>query len=103
MQRTTKSPFTPSILMLFIDKYEVTNVQYAKFLNEYGKITDSAKHKLIDLDSKYCLIEKSGNVYRPKSSVARRYGYGPAFSFDDQGFRCCVSSPVSLVNNEFMN
>jgi len=51
----------------YMDKYEVTNEKYAEFLNEYGKTTDDAGHELIKIDSSYCLIEKSRNVYRPKS------------------------------------
>jgi len=50
----------------FIDKYEVTNAKYAKFLNEYGKNTDDDGHKLINLDDKGCLIKKSGGAYIPK-------------------------------------
>jgi len=52
----------------YMDKYEVTNAQYVKFLNEYGKNTDAAGHELINIDSEYCLIEKSGSVYRPKEN-----------------------------------
>jgi formylglycine-generating enzyme required for sulfatase activity len=54
----------------YMDKYEVTNAQYAKFLNDYGKNTDAAGHELIDFDDGNCLIEKSGifrRKYRPKS------------------------------------
>jgi len=55
----------------YMDKYEVTNEQYAQFLNDYGKNTDAAGHKLIAIDSSYCLIEKSGNVYRAKSGYEK--------------------------------
>jgi formylglycine-generating enzyme required for sulfatase activity len=51
----------------YIDVYEVTNAQYAQFLNRYGKNTDAAGHELLDIDSSYCLIEKVGNTYKPKS------------------------------------
>ena len=51
----------------YMDKYEVTNAQYAKFLNEYGKNTDAAGHELLDIDDADCLIEKQENVYRPKA------------------------------------
>ena len=54
----------------YIDKYEVTNEQYANFLNKQGKNIDADGNKLIDLESPYCLIEKRGNFYRPKP------GYG---------------------------
>jgi len=51
----------------YMDVYQVTNERYAKFLNEYGKETDSAGHELINIDNKSCLIEKSGRTYRPRS------------------------------------
>ena len=51
----------------YIDKYEVTNAQYAEFLNAYGKNTDAAGHELLDLDDYDCLIEKVGSTYKPKS------------------------------------
>jgi len=51
----------------YMDKYQVTNARYAKFLNEYGKNTDSAGNKLIHIGGEHCLIEKSGGTYRPKS------------------------------------
>ena len=51
----------------YMDKYQVTNEKYAEFLNNYGRDADSAGHKLIYLDDESCLIEKSGNNYRPKS------------------------------------
>ena len=52
----------------YIDKYEVTNAQYADFLNAYGKNIDAAGHELLDIDSDTCLIEKVGkNIYQPKA------------------------------------
>ncbi len=51
----------------YIDKYEVTNAQYATFLNAYGKNEDSAGHELLDLDDSYCLIEKAGSTYKAKA------------------------------------
>jgi sulfatase modifying factor 1 len=51
----------------YMDVYEVTNAQYARFLNEYGGNTDAAGHQLLDIDSDYCLIEGTGNTYRPKA------------------------------------
>lgn len=51
----------------YMDKYEVTNKQYAIFLNDYGKNVDEAGHKLLDLDNSYCLIEKVGDAYKPKA------------------------------------
>jgi formylglycine-generating enzyme required for sulfatase activity len=47
----------------YMDKYEVTNAQYARFLNEYGKNTDAAGHQLLGINE----IEKVGNTYKPKS------------------------------------
>jgi formylglycine-generating enzyme required for sulfatase activity len=49
-----------------LDIYEVTNIQYARFLNEYGRDTDDAGHKLLNISGKYCLIEKVGHTYKPK-------------------------------------
>ncbi len=49
----------------YIDKYEITNAQYARFLNEYGKTTDPAGHTLIDIGSHWCKIVKYGNTYKP--------------------------------------
>jgi formylglycine-generating enzyme required for sulfatase activity len=51
----------------YMDKYEVTNAQYARFLNEYGKNTDAAGHTLLRIGDRFCLIEKKWNAYRPKS------------------------------------
>ena len=51
----------------YIDVYEVTNAQYAKFLNEYGKNEDAKGHKLFDIGDSDFLIEKVGNTYKPKS------------------------------------
>jgi len=48
----------------YIDVYEVTNMQYARFLNEYGKNTDTAGHRLL---SELRLIEKVADTYRPKA------------------------------------
>ena len=50
----------------YIDKYEVTNAQYARFLNEYGSNTDAVGHELLDIDNTYCLIEKVGDTYDPE-------------------------------------
>ena len=51
----------------YIDKYEVTNAQFAEFLNAYGQNTDTAGHELLDIHSGYCLIERAGNIYKPKA------------------------------------
>jgi len=50
----------------YIDAHEVTNAQYAQFLSRYGKNADPAEHELIDIDSKYCYIQKSGNLYEAR-------------------------------------
>ena len=41
----------------YIDIFEVTNEQYAKFLTAYGKETDSEGNPLLDLSADSCLIE----------------------------------------------
>jgi len=51
----------------YIDVYEVTNAQYAKFLNGYGSNEDTAGHTLLDIGDSDCLIEKVGNTYKPKA------------------------------------
>ena len=51
----------------YIDKYEVTNAQYATFLNDYGKNEDAKGHELLDIDDPDCLIEKVGDTYQPKA------------------------------------
>lgn len=50
----------------FMDVYEVSNAEYAQFLNSYGRNTDDSGNELLDLDDD-CLIEKSGNTYRAMS------------------------------------
>ncbi len=52
---------------LYIDKYEVTNAQYAKFLNAYGKNVDAVGHELLMINSGYCLIKKVRNTYKPNA------------------------------------
>lgn len=54
----------------YMDRYEVTNAQYADFLNAYGGNTDPSSHELLDIDSSDCRIEKVGGVYRAKSGYA---------------------------------
>jgi len=51
----------------YIDVYNVTNAQYAKFLNKYRKNTDSKGKKLLDLSKANCLIERVGRDYKPKA------------------------------------
>ena len=51
----------------YIDIYEVTNAQYAEFLNAYGKTSDSSGHELLDVSSPYCRIEQVGGIYKAES------------------------------------
>jgi formylglycine-generating enzyme required for sulfatase activity/predicted Ser/Thr protein kinase len=53
----------------WIDKYEVTNVQYAVFLNEQGNQTEGGATWL-DLDDEDCLIEEDGEQFQPRSGYA---------------------------------
>jgi formylglycine-generating enzyme required for sulfatase activity len=53
----------------WIDKHEVTNAQFAAFLNEKGNQEEGGTTWL-ELDSDYCLIEKSGEEFRSKSGYA---------------------------------
>jgi len=66
-----KTVHTLTLDDFYMDKYEVTNSQYAEFLNKYRKNTDAAGHELINLDDEDCLIEKSGGVYRPKKGYEK--------------------------------
>jgi len=50
----------------YIDIYEVTNEQYARFLNQYGRNSDDSGNMLVRIGDEDCLIEKVGNTYRPK-------------------------------------
>jgi formylglycine-generating enzyme required for sulfatase activity len=62
-----KPVHTVSLDVYYIDVYEVTSAQYAKFLNEYGKNEDAKGHKLINLEIPTCLIEQVENTYKPKA------------------------------------
>ncbi|PID95479.1 MAG: hypothetical protein CSA94_01405 [Bacteroidetes bacterium] len=50
----------------YIGKYEVTNAQYAEFLNAKGNQIDSG-NTWLDINSSYCQIEKVGNKFQAKS------------------------------------
>ncbi len=50
----------------YMDRYEVTRTQYTTFLNEYGKDTDSAGHKLLHLGSDH-RTERSGDSYKTRA------------------------------------
>jgi serine/threonine-protein kinase len=55
----------------YMDKYEVTNELYARFLNEYGRNEDEEGHMLLNIDSSDCLIEYVDGRYRPKEGYER--------------------------------
>jgi sulfatase modifying factor 1 len=51
-----------------IDKYEVTNAQYAVFLNLKGNQSEGGVTWLED-DSEYVLIERGSGRFTPKSGL----------------------------------
>jgi len=55
----------------YIDKYEVTNEMYARFLNEIGRNEDEEGHQLLDINDSDCLIEFVGGQYRPKAGYEK--------------------------------
>ena len=50
----------------WLGKCEVTNEQYAQFLDELGKNEDSGGHRLLDIDSIFCGIELRDGRHVPK-------------------------------------
>lgn len=48
----------------YIDRYEVTNREYAAFLNEVGKIRNADGHVFIHLESRYCRIKHLDGKYQ---------------------------------------
>ena len=50
----------------YMDVYEVTNAQYARFLNSYGGNMDNSGNEFLELDDWSCLIIKNGDTYEPK-------------------------------------
>jgi len=54
----------------YMDKYEVTNAQYAAFLNAKGKHAESGV-EWFDLDSSYARIKKVGGMYQVEVGYAR--------------------------------
>lgn len=55
----------------YISKYEITNKQYADFLNAIRRHIDADEHKYIDLGDGDELIELVGEAYRPKDGFAK--------------------------------
>ena len=59
----------------YIDKYEVTNEQYAGFLNKWGKTTDENGEEMINLEGSYrtekCRILKEGGRFVVESGYEK--------------------------------
>lgn len=55
----------------YIDKYEVTNEDYSRFLNEKGNQKEEGVLWL-DINSSICSIEKREGKYQPKSGYEKR-------------------------------
>jgi formylglycine-generating enzyme required for sulfatase activity len=53
----------------YLDKYEVSNGQYCRFLNFTQQIQSKEGHVYLDLKSPYCYIEKIQSQYRPKDNA----------------------------------
>lgn len=53
----------------YIDKYEVTNEQYAHFLSMVKKTADEMGNKYLDLESEDCGIVRDGDVFQAKYSM----------------------------------
>jgi formylglycine-generating enzyme required for sulfatase activity len=60
---------TVALSGLWIDQNEVTNAQYAAFLNERGGHAEGGVTWL-DLEDEDCLIERAGGEFRPKGDYA---------------------------------
>jgi len=60
---------TVALDALWIDQTEVTNAQFATFLNDRGNREESGETWL-DLDDESCLIEQVGGEFRPKIGYA---------------------------------
>jgi serine/threonine-protein kinase len=52
----------------WLDRTEVTNIQFAAFLNEWGDQAENGA-KLIELEEGYCQIEQEGDVYQSRPSA----------------------------------
>ncbi len=53
----------------YIDKYEVSNEQYAHFLSMVKRVADDAGNKYIDLESEECGIVRDGDSFQAKYSM----------------------------------
>ena len=51
----------------YMDMYEVTNQQYTRFLNQYGRDSEDSGKKLVWIGDQCSRIEKVGNAYRSRS------------------------------------
>ncbi len=61
------------ISSFYISKYEVTNAEFSEFLNSKGRTKGNYNGKevsWIDIDNKYCEIEKKDGKYVPKEGRA---------------------------------
>lgn len=52
----------------YLSKYEVTNAQYAAFLNAHGSLYDGDGQQMIYPDDNYCKIEQAGGGWRAEES-----------------------------------
>jgi len=64
-----KPPHPVTVSDFYLGETEVTNAQFAAFLNAKGK-QEEGRSTWLELDSDYCLIEKTGGQFRPKSGQA---------------------------------
>jgi len=91
--RNTTHPALPHVVTLdafWMGKYEVTNEQYAAFLNDYGKDVDDADHQLIF--ERQWGVRKTGDRWEPQPSydhfpVVGVTWYGAARYAEWQGTR----------------
>jgi formylglycine-generating enzyme required for sulfatase activity len=65
----------------YIDRYEVTNREYAAFLNAVGKTDDVDVHWFIDLESRYCRIKHVDGKYQ----VQQGYEHHPVLTVSWSG------------------